>query len=164
MSEKKPDTGPAITGASDGSPGAADDRLLAPFLEAARDAAAGEPTLPAGLSARLMSDALAAMPAIPAPGLRPAPAPRPARGLALRLRGFLAALGGATRGGLGLATASVAGVFGFWLGLAEPEPASVVLDPLRLGAGQVSPRLAQWAEDPLEAFDEGVLLALMDDF
>lgn len=156
MSRKEPHDdplGPVSGPEPDPMPGAdADDQLLAPFLAAARRGDGGRGTVSRALSERLMADALAVMPA-PAVGLRQAPR----RG---RLRLLFEALGG----GMGLAAASVAGAFGFWLGLAEPEPAALMLDPLRAGAGQISPQLASWRSDPLDAFDEGALLSLMGDF
>lgn len=151
MSQDRPETGPA--GHSQG------DAALEPFFEAARRDAQGTgdqaaEALPGALSARLMADALAAMPTR-------SMTPDAARsGMGARFRGFLEALGG----GMGLAAASLAGVAGLWLGLAEPEPAAVLVEQVWMGAGRVSPALAGWADDPLDAYDDGVLLALMDQF
>ncbi|MFN3955256.1 MAG: hypothetical protein ACK4LQ_12455 [Pararhodobacter sp.] len=154
MNQDRPETGPARH--------AQGDAALEPFFEAARldvrragDQAADG--LPGALSARLMADALAAMPAKGVAAARPRSGPG---GIGARFHGFLEALGG----GMGLAAASLAGVAGLWLGLAEPEPAAVLVEQVWMGAGRVSPALAGWAEDPLDAFDDGVLLALMDQF
>ncbi len=96
-----------------------DAALSDPALDAALDrlARAPAPPLPDDLSARLMADALAAMP----PAMAPSPWPRVDEGIRWRDR-LLDWLAGAP----GMAGAAAAGLVGLWIGLAAPGPAEAL--------------------------------------
>lgn len=97
----------------------ADSGLSDPALDAALDrlARAPAPPLPDEMSARLMADALAAMP----PAMAPSPRPRVDEGIRWRDR-LLDWLAGAP----GMAGAAAAGLVGLWIGLAAPGPAEAL--------------------------------------
>ena len=139
-----------------------EDALLAPFFAAAR--AAGEDALPGSLQARVMQDALAQIPAPPAP-----PAADP--GLLASLLAWLGdgfsgfgrqsvrLLGGTP----GVAVVSAAGLAGVLLGLALPEPASELLG--FIGNGAVSADDSSiWAQAARDLGEDEALLALLDSF
>lgn len=134
MSEQKKDRQPLTEEAL--------DRVLS------RAAAAPADPLPNALRSRLLADALAQMPA------PTRPAPRPAPG---RLSRLLAQLGGAS----GMAGLTAAGLAGFWIGTATPDPAGGLSGALWQGAALVSPSLAEWTADAPEGFEDDLLLALL---
>ena len=140
-----------------------EDALLAPFFAAAR--AAGEDALPGSLQARVMQDALAQIPAPPAP-----PAADP--GLLASLLAWLGdgfsgfgrqsarLLGGAP----GVAVVSAAGLAGVWLGLAVPDPASELLGYIATGVPISADDSSIWAQAARDLGEDEALLALLDSF
>jgi hypothetical protein len=121
-----------------------DPALDALFAQARATAPAD---LPDALSARLIAQAEAMVPAA-GPFTATAPA---RRGWFTALRDLLSDLGGAP----GLAGLSVAGVAGVWIGFVQPEAAAGVPGLFWEGAAGVSPAVAILLDDatPFDDFD-----------
>jgi len=143
--------------------GQADDALLEPFFAAAR--APVERDLPDALSARLLHDALAQ---IPAPSPVRASRRGAVAGLVARVRDGVAALGRqAARlpgGASGVAVVCSAGLAGVWIGLAVPEPASELLVSFAPGARSLVDDGSLWAQAARDLGDDEALLAFLDSF
>jgi hypothetical protein len=130
-----------------------------PMADAALDAllahAADRPPgpLPDRLRARLLAEALQAMPPT---------APRPAAGNK-RPAGWLSQLWQGMGGAPGLAGLTAAGVAGLWIGAAEPDPVAGVASAFWQGAGLLGAEPGAWSDDALAGLEPDPLLALLGD-
>lgn len=104
------------------------------------------PDLPATLTARLMADALAAMPQAVASAAPAAPArdSRDSQGWLVRLGLLLDEALARAPGVAGLAAAGLAGV---WIGFAPPTPAEGVADLFWQGAAALSPAFEPYVDN-----------------
>ncbi len=109
--------------------------------------------LPDRLRARLLTEALQAM---------PPPAPVPVAREA-RTAGWMSQLWRGLGGAPGLTGMTAAGVAGLWIGAAEPDAVAGVASAFWQGAGLLGADPGAWSDDALAGLEPDPLLALLGD-